>query len=181
MRGVVHRFGENQYLPEIPTSEAAIVLDGLRTRSLTIASAESCTGGLIASYFASVPEASTVFVGGIVAYDPDVKILRLDVPADVLDQDGAVSATVAAMMSRNVRPAMAADVGVAVTGNTGSSADGKPAGLTFIAVTDAAGATLTRCYTDDYGPGRNDERAVRMAFKLITDVLDGRTDDPHNV
>ena len=73
----VHVLGEHHYLPEIPTIEAAEVLEALRTRSFTVATAESCTGGLLASYFTSVPGADEVFRGSIVAYDRSVKTRRL--------------------------------------------------------------------------------------------------------
>lgn len=180
MRAVVHLLGENHYLPEIPTTEAADVLEELRKRSLTIATAESCTGGLVASFFSSVPEASQVFRGAVVAYDADVKALELNVAADLLQREGAVSAPVAAIMSSSVRGNLGADIGLAIVGNTGTASDGKPAGFTYIAASSAA-ATVTRRYTDNYGPGRNDERAIRMAFRLVTDLLQGRIDDPHNV
>jgi nicotinamide-nucleotide amidase len=181
MRLTVRVLGENHYLPEIPTREAAAVLDALEARELTVSCAESCTGGLIASFFSSVPDASRVFKGGVVAYDEDVKTGALQVPTGVLDRCGAVSAAVAATMSRSVRLMMGTDVGLGVTGLTGSAADGKPAGLTFIAVTLPDGRTLVRRYADDFGPGRNDERAIRMSFQLLRDALNGNDVDKHNV
>jgi nicotinamide-nucleotide amidase len=178
---LVHLLGEHHYLPEIPVVEAAEVLDALRSRSLTVATAESCTGGLIASIFASVPGAAEVFRGSIVAYDDDVKARGLGIRRELLDRDGAVCAAVAAGMARGARLEIGADVGVGTTGITGEPTEGMPAGLTFLSVALPSGATLTRRYTDDFGPGRNDERAVRMAFRLILDALDGRADPDHDV
>ncbi|HEY3831220.1 MAG TPA: nicotinamide-nucleotide amidohydrolase family protein [Acidimicrobiia bacterium] len=180
MRAVVHVLHEHHYLPEIPITEAAAVIDALEARSLTIAAAESCTGGLVASFLASVPDASQVFRGAVVAYDNEVKVSQLGVDATIIDRHGPVSAAVAAAMSQGVRAAIHADVGIGITGLTGSATDGKPAGLTFISVT-LAHSTIIRRYTDDFGPGRNDERAVRMAFKLVMDALRASTDDDHNV
>ena len=181
MRAVVHLLGEYSDLPEIPTAEGAVVLSALRRASLTIGTAESCTGGLVSSMFTSVPDASEIFRGSIVAYDNEVKIQTLCVDPDVINNEGSVSAAVATSMSRNVRAVLGCDVGLAITGVTGAPAEGKPAGLTFIAVTLPGGCTLVRRYTDDFGPGRNDERAIRMAFKAIRDALAGETDDDHNV
>ena len=178
---LVHLLGEHHYLPEIPIVEAAEVLDALRSRSLTVATAESCTGGLIASNFTSVPGAAEVFRGSIVAYDDDVKARRLGVSRELLDRDGAVCAAVAAVMARGAQLEIGTDVGVGTTGITGEPTEGKPAGLTFLSVALPSGATMTRRYTDDFGPGRNDERAVRMTFRLILDALDGRADPDHDV
>ena len=81
----------------------ALVLDASRERGLTLASAESCTGGLVAARLTAVPGSSDVFVGGIVAYANEVKAQELGVPADVLEQHGAVSAQAAAAMANGVR------------------------------------------------------------------------------
>ena len=83
-------------------------------------------------------------------------------------------------MARGVCATIGADVGVGITGLTGSAPDPNLSGLTFIAVT-LGRETLVRRYTDDFGPGRNDERAVRMAFKLVIDALEGTVEDDHNV
>ncbi len=181
MRAVVHLLGENNYLPEIPTREAAEVLNALRDASLTIGTAESCTGGLVSSFFTSVPDASDVFRGSIVAYDNDVKVRQLNVPRSLIDDHGPVCAAVAASMAQELGRQIGSDVGLAITGLTGSAADGKPPGLTFIAVTLPNGRTLIRRYADNFGPGRNDERAIRMAFKAVRDAISGDWEDEHNV
>ncbi len=173
--------GENHYLPEIPVREAARVLDALRRRDWSIACAESCTGGLVSSFFTSVPGASDTFRGAVVAYNDEIKVGELDLPPALLLEHGDVSAGVAAAMARSVRDRLGADVGIGITGLTGAGGDGKPAGLTFLAVTLPDKTTLVRRYTDDFGPGRNDERAVRMAFQLILDMLSRNIDDDHNV
>jgi nicotinamide-nucleotide amidase len=113
---------------------AEIVLDLCRTRQLTLATAESCTGGLVAARLTSVPGASDVFLGSVVAYANTVKARELGVAQDVLDLHGAVSAETAAAMAHGVRERLGADIGVAVTGVAGpdGGTDEKPVGLVFV-------------------------------------------------
>jgi nicotinamide-nucleotide amidase len=110
-----------------------IVLDLCRARGLTLATAESCTGGLVAARLTEVPGSSDVFVGGIVAYADAVKLAELGVPEEVLAAHGAVSAETAATMADGVRRRLGADVGVAVTGvaGPGGGTEEKPVGLVF--------------------------------------------------
>ena len=181
MRGLVHVIGEHHYLPEIPVSEAAQLVTSLEERGLTVAFAESATGGLAAGFVASVPGASQVLRGGVVAYDDEIKRTMLGVPLSLLERTGAVSAEVAAAMAQGARERFEADVALAVTGLTGAGRDGKPAGLTYLAVVDPDGCVLVRRYDDNFGPGRNDERAIRMLFRLAMDVLEDSTAEAHNV
>lgn len=108
-----------------------IVLERCRERGLTLAVAESCTGGLVAARLTSVPGSSDVFRGGIVAYGDDVKARQLGVAEDVLRARGAVSAEVAAAMAHGARERLHADLAVAVTGiaGPGGGSDEKPVGL----------------------------------------------------
>lgn len=109
----------------------AIVLALCRARGLTLATAESCTGGMIAARLTDVPGASDVFLGGVVAYADEVKRSELGVPEDVLAAHGAVSAETAAAMARGAIEALGADVAVAVTGiaGPGGGTPEKPVGL----------------------------------------------------
>ncbi len=111
-----------------------IVLDLARGHGLSLGTAESCTGGLVAARLTSVPGASDVFRGGIVAYDNEVKLERLGVPGSVLDAHGAVSAETAAAMARGARAAVGADVAVADTGiaGPGGGSSEKPVGLVYL-------------------------------------------------
>ena len=102
---------------ERPVEELVLAL--CRARGLTLATAESCTGGLVAARLTSVPGASDVFLGGVVAYADTVKEAELGVPADVLAAHGAVSAETAAAMAAGARARLGADVAVAVTGVAG--------------------------------------------------------------
>jgi nicotinamide-nucleotide amidase len=110
------------------------VLDLCRSRGLSLATAESCTGGLVAARLTSVPGSSDVVLGGVVAYANEVKERELGVPADLIASHGAVSAEVAAAMARGARERLGADVAVAVTGVAGP--DGgtaeKPVGLVYL-------------------------------------------------
>jgi len=112
----------------------ALVLRLARERGLTLATAESCTGGLVASRLTSVPGSSDVFVGSVVAYANGVKAEALGVPTAVLEEHGAVSAETAAAMADGARQRLAADVAVSITGVAGP--DGgtpeKPVGLVFL-------------------------------------------------
>ena len=96
-----------------------LVLNACRERGLTLATAESCTGGLVAARLTSVPGSSDVFLGAVVAYADEVKAVELGVPENVLQAHGAVSAEVAAAMATGARARLGADVAVAVTGVAG--------------------------------------------------------------
>jgi nicotinamide-nucleotide amidase len=115
-------------------STAGLVLDLLRARGLTLATAESCTGGLVAARLTDVPGSSDVFVGSVVAYSDAVKREQLGVAADVLSVHGAVSAEAAAAMARGARDRLGAEVAVAVTGvaGPGGGTEAKPVGLVFL-------------------------------------------------
>jgi nicotinamide-nucleotide amidase len=112
----------------------AIVLDLCREGGLRLATAESCTGGLVAARLTSVPGSSDAFVGGVVAYADEVKARELDVPGEVLERHGAVSAEAAAAMAAGARERLGADVAVAVTGvaGPGGGSAEKPVGLVFL-------------------------------------------------
>jgi nicotinamide-nucleotide amidase len=172
LRGLIRILGERQYLPEIPVEEAAGVVASLRQRGLTIATAESCTGGAVAALISAVPGAGSVLRGGLVAYDRELKRDLLGVPGGLLDNDGTISAEVASAMARGARLRLGADVGVGVTGLVGGPAEGRPPGLTFIAVEGPDGQAAVEKFTQDNGPGRNDERAIRMALKMTRRLLD---------
>jgi len=117
---------------ERPIEEHVLAL--CRARGLSLATAESCTGGMVAARLTSVAGSSDVFVGGIVAYANDVKHEQLGVPEAILAEHGAVSAEAAEAMARGARERLGADVAVAVTGIAGP--DGgtpeKPVGLVYL-------------------------------------------------
>lgn len=119
---------------------AAEVIALCRDRGLTIAVAESLTGGLVTAELVAVPGASAVLVGGVVAYDTALKHSVIGVDADLLAEHGAVDADVASQMADRVRRALAvdgraADIGLATTGVAGPEPqDGKPVGLVYVGI-----------------------------------------------
>ena len=114
---------------------AGAVVAALRDAGLTLATAESLTGGLVAARVVDVPGASAVLRGGVVAYATDLKHRLLGVDADLLAERGAVDPDVAAAMARGVRDRLSADVGVSTTGVAGPDPqDGHEAGTVFVAV-----------------------------------------------
>jgi nicotinamide-nucleotide amidase len=119
---------------ERPVEE--LVLERCRELGLSLAAAESCTGGLVSARLTAVPGASDVFRGGVVAYSYEVKMRELDVPPELLERHGAVSAEAAEAMADGARARLGADVAVAVTGvaGPGGGTSEKPVGLVFVTV-----------------------------------------------
>jgi nicotinamide-nucleotide amidase len=116
-----------------------IVLYYLGLRQATLATAESCTGGLVAERITSVPGSSRSFLGGAVVYSDPLKTTFANVPPELIAQHGAVSAEVAAAMAEGIRKRTGATLGVGVTGIAGPTGgtEQKPVGLVYFAVSDA--------------------------------------------
>ncbi|MEX0850539.1 MAG: competence/damage-inducible protein A, partial [Gaiellaceae bacterium] len=154
---------------------AEIVLDLCRARGLTLAAAESCTGGLVAARLTAVPGSSDVFRGSMVAYANDVKEEELGVPRAVLEGHGAVSAEAAEAMAHGVRERLGADVAVAVTGvaGPGGGTEEKPVGLVFVHAVGPDGEDARRT---DF-PGDREMvrgRATAAALHLVRRLLENR-------
>jgi PncC family amidohydrolase len=111
--------------------------DALRQRGWRIATAESCTGGLIGHAITAIPGSSDYYVGGVICYWDRAKEVELGVPHELIEAHGAVSAEVAAAMADGVRRRFNVEVGIAVTGIAGpqGARPGKPVGLTWTAAT----------------------------------------------
>ena len=162
-----------QYLfsrDERPVEE--LVLELCRERGLTLATAESCTGGLVAQRVTSVPGSSDVFLGAVVAYADDVKARELGVPLEVLEREGAVSAETAAAMAGGARARLGADVAVSVTGiaGPGGGSAEKPIGLVYLHAQGPGGARSV----DFVFPGDRDSirrRAAATALHLVRRLL----------
>lgn len=177
LRLMARSLGERQYLPEIPTEEAAAVIDALLARRFTLGLAESCTGGTIMALLTDVPGAGKVVRGGIVTWDEDTKVDPLGVDAAVIAEHGVVSANVAKAMAHRAKRLLGADIGFAITGNEGAPANGTPPGFTYLAVATPDGRTLLRRHTRDHGAGTNRERDVRASLQLILKSVEGEPSD----
>jgi nicotinamide-nucleotide amidase len=156
-----------------------IVLELCRARGLTIATAESCTGGMVAERLTSVPGSSDVFVGAVVAYSNEVKARELGVPGDVLERFGAVSAETATAMASGARERLGADVAVSVTGiaGPGGGTEAKPVGLVYLHAESPSGARSA----DFVLPGDRAtirRRAAVTALHLVRRLLQQNRDDP---
>jgi nicotinamide-nucleotide amidase len=147
----------------------------LRARGLRLATAESCTGGLVAHLITEVAGSSDYFAGALVTYANDVKIALADVPPEILDEHGAVSAQVAQAMAEGTRARLAVDVAVAVTGIAGpdGGTPDKPVGLTYVAVTDRDGTDVRRhLWTEDRSGNK------RLSAGAALDLLLERAGSP---
>lgn len=153
---------------------ARAVIEHCKAEHLMIATAESCTGGLIAGALTAIPGSSAVVDRGFVTYSNEAKAEMLGVPAELISSKGAVSAEVALAMAEGALQRSKADVAVAVTGIAGpdgGSAE-KPVGLVHLAATRRGGQTLHE--EKRFGDiGRNEVRAeaVAAAFALIKRLL----------
>ena len=134
----------------------------------TLATAESCTGGLIGGALTAISGSSSVYKGGIVCYTNSVKETLLGVSAQLLDREGAVSAPVACAMAEGTRAAINADVAVSVTGLAGPGADdyGNPVGTVFIGYSDSR-QTVYRKYLFTGDREQVRQQAVNAALELI--------------
>jgi len=118
----------------------------LRRKGLTVAIAESCTGGKVGDLITDVPGSSDYFLGGVISYSNDAKISVLGVDRSVLRAKGAVSEEVALQMASGARKRLKTDIGLSTTGiagPTGGTAQ-KPVGLVYIAVSSSAGQKVSR-------------------------------------
>jgi nicotinamide-nucleotide amidase len=145
----------------------------LRERGLTIATAESCTGGLLAGRLTEVPGSSDYVRGGIVAYSNDVKITQAGVPAEMIETHGAVSGEVALALALGARERLGADIGIGITGvaGPGGGTEEKPVGLVWITVAGPGGAQLTRSVNLPGGRADVRERSGTVAMHLLRRAL----------
>ena len=134
----------------------------------TLATAESCTGGMIGQMITAVPGSSAVYKGGIISYTNEIKSALLGVDEILLETEGAVSAPVAKAMAEGARRVLGADIAVSVTGLAGPSGDdrGNPVGTVYIGYADDRGAeVLSFLFTGDREAVRT--QAVEAALELI--------------
>ena len=141
----------------------------LKDRGLTVGTAESCTGGLLAKLLTDLPGSSAVFRGGVVSYTNGVKAGLLGVPQDLLDRSGAVSPQVAEAMARGAKAALGCDIALSTTGVAGPDADdrGNPIGLVYLGL-----AWGDQCRVTEFRAGPVErERVRRQAAQTALDLL----------
>jgi PncC family amidohydrolase len=144
----------------------------LSSRGITVAAAESCTGGLLGDMLTDVPGSSTYFLGGVVAYHDDLKSGLLGVPAEVIEQHGAVSEQCALLMARGVRAVSGADLGISITGIAGPTGGtpAKPVGTVYIgfAAPDTEKVELFHWNGDRR---ENKQHSAQAALSILIDYL----------
>ena len=149
------------------------VLTRLEEKKLTLASAESCTGGGIGWTITAIPGSSAYYLGGIISYTNEVKQAVLGVPGDTLEQFGAVSEQTAAEMAECARMRLSADVAVSATGLAGPGGDGSdnPVGRVYLGCSGMFGTKVWECtFCGDREAVRT--QAVREALRLVMEYLD---------
>lgn len=153
------------------TSLPSHVIAVLRRAKIQVASAESCTGGMVGSLLTSVPGASAVYRGGVVAYANDVKTSMLGVDSSVVQAHGAVSEAVARAMAEGARVRFGVDRSVGVTGIAGpdGGSEAKPVGTVWLAVAAASGTTARQIR----GIGDRDQIRTIAAWHAMWDLAEG--------
>ena len=152
---------------------AAHVAQQLRERQWTLSVAESCTGGSLGARITSIPGVSDVFLGGVIAYHNRIKHALLDVPQELIEEHGAVSAPVAEAMAKGCRLRFDASISVAITGvaGPGGGTPDKPVGLVYLAVASPNAIRVDR-FTFSGGRSEIQASAVDMALQLLLEAAD---------
>lgn len=144
----------------------------LEQRSLTLAVAESCTGGRLGDAITDVPGSSAYFLGGVISYSNEAKFSLLGVDRSTLESMGAVSEEVALMMADGVRKRLGASIGVGITGIAGptGATPAKPVGLVYIAVSSSERSLSARSV---FAGSRSEVKAqaVLKALEMLSELL----------
>jgi PncC family amidohydrolase len=150
----------------------------LRARGLKLATAESCTGGLVADHITDIPGSSDYYVGGVIAYAYEAKVALLHVSWDTLRLHGAVSRETVIEMARGVRTALGADIGISVSGIAGPSGGlpEKPVGTTWVGLS-ARDGDWARKFVWDAERRANKESSAQVALKFVLDYLDNKLEN----
>lgn len=154
------------------TSVAVQIVDRMAARDLTLAVAESLTGGAVCVALTDAPGSSKILLGGVIAYATQIKSEILGVDAALLARTGPVTAEVAEQMAHGVRARIGASVGISTTGEAGpDSASGAPPGTAFVAVTSERGVWVKEVFVE--GGRAEVQRGTRDAvLALLLSLLD---------
>ena len=144
----------------------------LLKKKLTVASAESCTGGLLAAILTEHGGSSDVYRGGASVYSNDAKTIFVDVPPQLIHSHGAVSSVVAGSLARGARTALTASVGLGITGiaGPGGATPGKAVGLVYVAVDSEEHSTVRKCEWT-YDRAGNRLASVGAALDLLEEAI----------
>lgn len=166
--------GDKIYGADVSSLEE-VCSDLLSKAGLTLGTAESCTGGIVAKRMTDLPGASKIFVGSVVSYTNSIKNKLLNVPADLLDRQGAVCADVAVAMAKGARAALSCDLAVSTTGVAGPGPDerGNPAGLVYVALDTPKGTLVRELQVGFMTREQVRMSAAQFAFDMIRRYLTG--------
>ena len=144
----------------------------LRRKKLTVATAESCTGGLLAALLTEVDGASKDFLGGGVVYSDEAKTILADVAPQLIAAHGAVSSVVAGALARGARTRLGAKIGLGITGIAGpnGATPGKPVGLTYVAI-DSELHRAVKKHTWTFDRAGNRLASVAAALDLLEELV----------
>ena len=156
----------------------ALIIEILKSRSQTVATAESCTGGLVAHYLTNISGASSVFRQGLITYTNASKMELLDLPGKILEKYGAVSQEVATLMAEGVRKKSGTSFGLATTGIAGPNggSEDTPVGTLYLAIAEEGKETLI---WKEYFPNEErlnfKEKAAEAILKRLSVILTHRS------
>jgi nicotinamide-nucleotide amidase len=164
--------------PEKAADPAKQIIDLLKEAKQTIVTAESCTGGMIATALTDIPGSSAAFYGGYVTYANTAKSRMIHVQARLIRDYGAVSNQVARAMADGARNTAHVDYAVAVTGIAGpdGGSDKKPVGLVYIAVSSELATVVIEHKFGDLGRDEIRKASVKAALELVVQVLTSKDD-----
>lgn len=150
------------------------IITRARAKGLTIATAESCTGGWIGKALTDIPGSSTVFKGSLVAYSNSIKENLLGVPQQLLITHGAVSEKVASEMAKNCAQSFAVDIAISVTGiaGPGGGSQEKPVGLVHMGLAARQNIETYKFQFDNFGRDSIRQDALSAALKIVLENVD---------
>lgn len=148
------------------------IQERLRAAGRTVATAESCTGGLLSAILTEHGGSSDIYRGGATVYSNEAKSIFADVPPQLIHSHGAVSSVVAAALARGARERLGADIGLGITGiaGPGGATPGKPVGLVFVAV-DSEGHSQGRKCEWRFDRAGNRLASIGAALDLLEDAI----------
>ncbi len=159
-------------MTQLLKSKAEEAVFALKKHTVTVATAESCTGGLLSTLITSVSGASSVFPLGVCSYSPKAKNEILKVKAETLQEFGTVSEFTAKEMAENVRQISGADIGLSVTGVAGPEpSENKPVGLVYIALSNKNNTIVKQLNIENNGRDHIRNVAALEIFNLLINHL----------